>query len=109
MCLLRAPAEPRDSLRGRLPVVPPSHWRRVDALNLLRRAARRWSFPASSQPRKRGHLTAAQRGTRRERFRVSIHKSGERRPDVVWNTRANHSSGYFKTVNSARARVSDIF
>lgn len=109
MCLLRAPAEPRDALRGRLPVVPPSHWRRVDALNLLHRAARRWSLRASSQPLKRAHLTAAQRGKRREQFRVSIHKSGERRPDVGWNTRGNHSSGYFKNVNSARAGVSDIF
>lgn len=92
VCVLRGPAEPWDALRGRLPVVPPSHWCRPDALNLLRREARRWSLTHPSQL-----LGCATR--MRPCFQSQIWL------DVEWNTRGNHFMPMYTIVSNFEFRT----
>ncbi len=73
-----ASPELRDADMGRLPVVPPSHRRSMDALISRRGEARRRSFTAACQPHERGR---AQHGGQRETNRLHHDFHSQNRAD----------------------------
>lgn len=92
----KGPNEPRDAVRGRLPVVPPSHWRSMDALVLRWGKARRRGLTRSSQPLHKGDLTTAHRGSQVKCTYIFIHKSGQT------NLKYNSLSRYIFMMSSIR-------
>ncbi len=96
----KAPTEPRDAVRGRLPVVPPPHWRSADALVLESGEARRRSLAHASQRLNETNLTTADRGRQINRIHIFIHKSGR------INLTKRSERNYFSSFASAPVRKS---
>lgn len=82
--LRRAQSELRDAVRGRLPVVPPSHWRSVGVLHLEPGEARRRSLAPAYGQLQAKHPPAADRGRPIHRTYFHSFKSGQINRSMYW-------------------------